>query len=180
MNRSVLLCGLAFASLLMGRYQHNRVEAALIPASCPKYKCVQFYAWWDGNGAPTVKAMYDPLTGGVVNVGSTDMFTLISGFKDPIQILGVGGNLYDFPACFPHCGFEPGTLKWQAPQTVNPAGARGPVPAFLTPYTQCTPANDIGADGNPLPAPQSDDQSTQPVPGTPPGVMTEELPVTGD
>ncbi len=156
---------------LAGRDSATRlVSAADPPAACPKYKCIMAPAWWDGNGSNVVSACYSVPGFVLVPDALTDYFAPTSGYKLPTFAPGNNVDWRTHPGCFPLCGRVNTPPVWQAPQQVISAGPPN-IFGVVIPATFCT------ATGQNENAPQSDDQSTQENPGTPPGLMTEETPI---
>jgi hypothetical protein len=172
--RVILLGALALASFGFGVFHQSRTGQAAIPVACPKYECVMVEAWWNGAGAATITASFAPGTLVPMPFSHSDLFATGSGWKGPEGLSGLNADLPDFPLCTPHCGKDL-VGNWQAPQQVTRAG---PWPVLIPriQHLHCPQQLDKDTQGNYLPAPQSEDQSNQENPGTPPGVMTVDVP----
>lgn len=175
MLRFCAVAGLIISAFLVGRsHQPRLAHAAVVPVQpCKKYQCVNAHAWWAGNNAVTIKAVYWAVGGGFAVVAQLDTFNTFSVWNPPVQppVFGPGTFEFDYPACMPLCPLI--GLQWLAPQVVNQLGLPGPPPPIALPQVLCA-LTGYQEDGiTPIPGPQSGDQSNQANPGIPPGVPSD-------
>ncbi len=148
-------------------FNSDREVAAIIPAPCPKWQCIELEAWWEPGA--TVKSARDAATGLPSKDGWSEAFAPGASFGQSPFVAGIliKWNTYDY--CIPKCGKDPQGV-WQAMQEVTPVGtATFQGPARI--QDLCT------ATENNLPGPIIDPENDNPneeVPPTPP------IPTPGD
>lgn len=170
--RIAWLAAATFVGGALGLSSNAPEVKANFPAPCPRFKCTDLIAYWDGTPG-LIGASYVAMPGGGPIAIAYDDIYLPQSIKNGPSVLAVPAenyNLYTYDFCSPFCGKNGFPLQWQAPQEVGKIGARSMNPAINgIPKRVCAPLRAGQQVGDPSNTPNSNTNSPPLKPDETPG-----------